>query len=58
MNKPDNADNRFTIRVPKALAERVERACDRTKNPYAPTRTRLFLRGVELSLTELQKAKK
>jgi predicted transcriptional regulator len=47
----------YSIRIRDELAEKLERATDRSRNPYAPTKTAVFERGLELALKELERRK-
>lgn len=47
----------LAFRVPKSLMSRIEKVCDRAKNPFAPSKARIGQRGVELALKELERAK-
>lgn len=47
----------FTIRISAALRARIEKVIDRKRDPYAPTKTQIGLRGLELALKEREKAK-
>lgn len=44
-------------RLPDELYARLEKATDKSKNPYAPSKTSIIERGVELALKELEKRK-
>ena len=44
-----------TFRITDELAKRLEKATDKRRFPYAPTKTQLFLRGLELSLREVER---
>lgn len=45
-----------TFRISKELKRRLDRACDRDHNPYAPSKTRLIERGIELALREVERS--
>jgi len=48
-------DRIITARVPEALAKRLEKAISVKSNPFAPTRTAIILRGLELALKEVER---
>lgn len=39
--------------LPPDLLARLDRACDPASNPYAPTKSAMIRRGIELALNEL-----
>lgn len=45
------------IRLSNELADRLDKATDRIRDPYAPTTTQLIERGLELALKELERRK-
>lgn len=47
----------MTFRIEAKLLARLEKACDKAKNPYAPTQTQVVERGIELALRELERRK-
>jgi len=49
------ADRTATIRIPDSQAARLEKATDRSKDPYAPSITQILLRGLELALKEVER---
>ena len=54
-NSNANAEEIVAARIKGSLKVRLRLATDRTKTPYAPTRTQVVLRGIELALDELEK---
>lgn len=46
-----------TFRIDPAMKARLDKACDRGCNPYAPSKTRLLERGIELALREMETKK-
>lgn len=50
-----NTSRTIAARIPFDLAQRLDLATDRQKNPYAPTLSQIVVRGIELALAELQK---
>lgn len=44
-----------TFRIDPAMKARLDKACDRDRNPYAPSKTRLLERGIELALREMER---
>lgn len=40
--------------LPEELSERFNRATDLSQNPYAPSRTAIIRRGIELALNEYE----
>jgi hypothetical protein len=48
----------ITVRISPDLDRRISKVLDPTRDPYAPTLTRLVERGLELVLAELEKRKK
>lgn len=58
--KPLNNKPPLSLRISNPIMVRLLQACDRTNNPYAPNKTAIVERGIELALQELrlkQKAK-
>ena len=49
------SDNRITFRCPPLLLKKLEATVDKRKSPYAPTKTALILRGIELALKEFDR---
>lgn len=47
-------DTTMTLRIPEATAKRLVRATDKAKDPYAPTKTSILLRGLQLALKEME----
>lgn len=45
-----------TFRIDKELKARLDNACDSGRNPYAPSKTRLVGRGIELALREVERS--
>lgn len=45
------------VNLPEELDRELKRATDKTKDAYAPTKTQLAIRGLELALKELEKRK-
>lgn len=48
----------LSLRIDRELLDKLERAVDRSKNPYAPSKTQIIERGIELALRELEKRSK
>lgn len=46
-----------TFRIGPEMKARIDKACDRDRNPYAPSKTRLLERGIELALKEIERKK-
>lgn len=44
-----------TIRIPEIQAKRLAKIVDRRRDPLAPTITQILLRGLELSLKEVER---
>lgn len=53
MGKP--VKDQITVRINNSLLERIEQATDRGKNPFAPTKSQLVVRGLDLALKEYEK---
>jgi len=47
----------FTLRLDSSVMERLTSAADRLKNPYAPNKTQIVERGIELALQEIANKK-
>lgn len=54
----DNTKVPVSLRIDRNLMDRIGKAVDRTRNPYAPTMTQIIERGIELALRELEKRSK
>lgn len=46
-----------TARIDEDLVNRLEKATDRSKDPYAPSKSQIIERGIELALRELERRK-
>ena len=44
----------FSVRLPDDQVARLQAATDKSRDPYAPTITRIVERGIELALAELR----
>lgn len=54
----DDAKVPVSLRIDRNLMDRLDRAVNRSRNPYAPTKTQIVERGIELALRELEKRSK
>jgi hypothetical protein len=50
-----NVDKRISIRVPAAVAKRLDKITNKNLDPYGPTITQVVLRGIELALREKER---
>ena len=48
-------DKTVTVRVPAELADRLAKATDTRKNPYAPNASQIMLRGLDVALKEVER---
>lgn len=54
MKKVTNNKPPLSLRISDQIMVRLLQACDRTNNPYAPNKTAIVERGIELALQELR----
>ncbi len=45
------------VNLPDDLEKELQRATDKTKDAYAPTKTQLAIKGLRLALKDLEKRK-
>lgn len=50
-------DKQITVRIGVELLAKLQKACDKSRSPYAPTKTAVIERGIELALRELARRK-
>ncbi len=50
-------ENQLTLRLDDELFEKLQRAADKKRNPFAPTMTAIAEHGIKLALKELEKQK-
>ena len=55
MDNAEKDDELVAARIEGDLRGRLRKATDRAKNRYAPTRSQIVIRGIELALAELEK---
>jgi hypothetical protein len=44
-----------SVRISKELRERIAKAMDKARDPYAPNLSQIVTRGIELALREIAK---